>query len=375
MFKIIKHLSDIQPAVSNKKEIRFVTLPNGVTIGCYQFSDYNTFDAPEAIECRGIAFDPSGEIISRPLHKFFNIGEKEWLAPAKLLDRRDIAAVFEKLDGSMIATAWMDGKLAWRSKKTFNSDVVRLTHKYLEDRDDPGLTRFASEVASQGMTAIFELTHPDARIVVDARKPDLRLLHVRDNITGAYVMLDPDHGLHDLARRCNVPMAPRFDGLGLPDLLASVEGMQNREGYVIQFANGDMVKVKCPWYLRIHRNLSFMRERDIAMLALNEGLDDVKGSLIEAGVSLSSVSEVESRLKTSLADILDEVEIAYEKCRGLDRKDFAIANREHPLFGLIMSRYTGKEVPLRDWYQRNRLKDEFSLRILTNETLADALDG
>lgn len=375
MFKTIRHISDVQPAVSGKKEIRFVTHPNGVTVGFYLFMDSNTFDTPESVECRGIAFDSSGYIISRPLHKFFNVGEKEWLAPKKLLDRRDIAAVFEKLDGSMIATAWVDGRLEWRSKKTFTSEVVRLTRKYLEDRDNPGLARFAEEVASQGMTAIFELTHPDASIVVAHDKPNLKLLHVRDNVTGAYVMLDPGHGVHDLVRRHNVPLAPRFDGLGLPDLMASLEGMHNREGYVIQFANGDMVKVKCPWYLRLHRSLTFLRERDIALLALNEELDDVKSALVEMGVDLAGVNEVEARLKASLTITLDEVESVYERNRHLDRKEFAIANREHPLFGLLMSRYAGKEIVLQDWYRRNRLKEEFSLRALAGETLADAMDG
>ena len=45
------------------------------------------------------------------------------------------------------------------------------------------------------------------------------------------------------------------------------------------------------------------------------------------------------------------------------------------MFGLLMQRYIGKDVPLVDWYMRARLKDDFSLRELGNETLADALDG
>jgi RNA ligase len=375
MFKVIRHISDVQPAVAHKREIRFITAPNGITIGCYLFIDSQTFDSPEAVECRGAAFDASGKIVSRPLHKFFNVGEKEWLAPQKLVDRRDVAAVFEKLDGSMIATAWVDGALAWRSKKAFTSDVVRLTHKYLEDRGDPALVCFAEEIAAGGMTAIFELTHPDARIVTSVGKPELRLLHVRDNITGAYVMLDPGHAVHDLVRRHNVPLAPRFDGLGVPDAFASLENMRDREGYVIQFASGDMVKVKCPWYRRVHRSLTCLRERDVALLALNEELDDVKSDFVEAGVDLTVVNEVESRLKSTLAGILDEVDRVCEAGRDMERKDFAMANREHPLFGLIMSCYQGKDLKLREWYQQRRLKDDFSLRLLASGALAEALDG
>ncbi len=45
------------------------------------------------------------------------------------------------------------------------------------------------------------------------------------------------------------------------------------------------------------------------------------------------------------------------------------------MFGLAMQRYLGKEVTLLEWYGRTRLRDEFSLRVLANEALADAMDG
>jgi RNA ligase len=73
--------------------------------------------------------------------------------------------------------------------------------------------------------------------------------------------------------------------------------------------------------------------------------------------------------------MLDQIEAIYQNGRDLDRKSFAIANKDHPLFGLAMQRYLGKEVTLLDWYGRTRLKDEFSLRVLANDTLADALEG
>lgn len=375
MFKTINHISDVQPVVADKKEIRFLAQPHGVTLGCYLFMDSKTFDSIEALECRGIAFDRSGRVVSRPLHKFFNIGEKEWLSPDRLMLRDDIVAIYDKLDGSMVATAWIDDQLRWRSKKSFNSDVVNLTSVLLEQPQHGRLAAFAHEVASAGMTAIFELTHPDARIVVAQEQPELRLLHVRDNLTGRYVMLEQGHMIHDLIARHDVPLVHRFEGLSLAAAIDSLAEMQGREGYVIQFANGDMVKVKCPWYLRIHRSLTFLRERDIAWLALNEELDDVKGALVEAGIDLDGVNEVEARLKTILSGIVDEVEAIYHNGRELDRKSFAIANKDHPLFGLAMQRYLGKEVTLLEWYGRTRLKDEFSLRALVDETLIDAMEG
>ena len=377
MFKAIRRIEDVQPFVAEKKEIRFLRQPNGLTLGCYLFMDSHTFDSPEAVECRGVVFDRAGEIASRPLHKFFNLGEKEHLSLQRLLAREDFVAVYDKLDGSMIATAWADGELLWRSKKSFDSEVVKLTHAFLELPGNERISRFAHEVARSGMTAIFELTHPEARIVVAQEAPALRLLHVRDNVTGAYLLLDPDHEIHGLIAAHEIPRVERFEGLGLEAALAVLEGMEGREGFVLQFRDGEMVKIKSSWYLRLHRSLALMRERDVAALALHEQLDDLKGALREMGVDLAGVEAVEARLKTRLTDMLDEIEAVYEKSRHLDRKAFAIAHKGHPLFGSVMWRYQGHEVAPRlvEWYERTLLREEFSLAPLTDGARAEAIEG
>lgn len=375
MFKRISHISDVQPVVEHKKEIRFSVQPNGVTVGCYQFLDSHTFDSPEALECRGIAFGPDGGVVSRPLHKFFNVGEKQWLSPQNLLQRNDIAAIYEKLDGSMIATALVDGKMQLRSKKSFGSDVVHLANAFIDLPENTPLREFAQEVAQSGLTAIFELTHPQARIVVDYKRPELRLLHVRDNVTGEYVLLDKGHPIHELVERYDVPKVPQFEGLSLERALASVSDMEYREGYVIQFQDGDMVKLKCPWYLRLHRSVSLLRERDIAELVLAEELDDLKSALTEVGTDLGPIEDIEHRVATILGGLLDQIEAAYAAGKGLSRKDFALANKGHPLFGLMMQRYLGADVQLTDWYRRNRLKEDFGLRVLASAAVAEAIEG
>ena len=376
-FKLIRSIADVKDFVEDKKEIKFLSQPRGITLGCYLFMDSKTFDSKESVECRGIAFDSNGNVISRPLHKFFNVGEKDYLFPDALISRNDVAAVFEKLDGSMIATAFHNGELLWRSKKAFNSDVVKLARQHIADEAHQEIEEFSIKVASSGMTAIFELTHPQARIVVPQEKPAMRLLHVRDNLTGAYVMLDKAHEIHSWIDQHNIELVKRYEGLTVSDVLESLANMHNQEGYVIQFNNGDMVKVKCPWYVRLHRSITFLRERDIASLALNEELDDVKSALVEAGIDLTAVNEVESRLKNNLLSIYDEIEGIYQAGMqlGLDRKNFAITYSNLPLFGLAMQRYLGKEVSLNDWYIRNRLKVDFGLRTLANDTLAEAMEG
>lgn len=375
MFPSSLSLTSLQAAVAHKREIRFVTHPNGITVGCYLFSDNQTFDSPESLECRGIAFDAEGRVVSRPLHKFFNLGERSPLTEETLRSRTDIAAIYDKLDGSMIATALINGRLHWRSKKSFDSDVVHLTQTFTNDPRVLPIHDFATEVAFRGLTAIFELTHPAARIVVSHDRPALRLLHVRDNQTGQYVMLDPSHPIHELIADYAVPLVPRHEIHSLDTLLASLPTLSNHEGYVIQFSNGDMVKVKCPWYVRLHRSLTFLRERDIASLALHGEIDDLKQTLREVAFPLEEVDAIEQRLATHLRSFIQTVDEIYQADQALDRKSFAIRHRAHPLFSLLMSRYQGHPLDLVGYYKRHHLDREFSLRTLGTDALADALQG
>lgn len=341
----------------------------------YLFIGSDTFNAPEALECRGIGFAPDGTVVSRPLHKFFNVGEKEWLSLDAILQRDDIVGLYEKIDGSMIATAWHNGQLLWRSKQSFNSDVVKLTHALLEEPENQNIKHFAEVVASSGMTAIFELTHPDARIIVAHDAPALRLLHVRDNVSGQYVMMDDSHSIHALIEDYAVPVITRIEGLSLQDALSGLDDLMNQEGYVIQFANGDMAKIKCPWYRRLHGTVSMLRERDIALLAIDQKLDDVKAAMHELDMPLDEVTKIEDRVKEKLLSILEEVEAAYKENEGHDRKEFVVRVKGHPLFPLIMLRFTGQPFDITEWYKRTRLKDNFSLRVLIDQALADGLSG
>jgi RNA ligase len=372
-FPLIRSIEDVRPFVAGKQEISFSRKPNGITIGCYLFMDSHTFDSPQAVECRGVAFDADGRVVSRPLHKFFNLGERADMRREDLMaayHAGEVAAVLEKIDGSMLATAWVDGRLEWRSKMSFQSDVVHLTQALLRNPEQLHLETFATEVAKRGWTAIFEFSSPAARIVVGYAAPQLRLLHVRDNLTGEYLLLNPTHAIHALIQEHRIDCVRRFHE-PLDHLLDKLETDEGMEGYVIQFKNGDMVKVKCPWYIRYHRSVTFQRERDIALLALNENLDDVKQALSDLGIDLSKVEEIEQRLKDNLLAIHTSVEAMYLDGKDLPRKDFALQNQSKPYFSLAMQRYLGKDVPLRDYYLKNLLRTDFGLTSIADTVLSE----
>lgn len=357
-FQKIETIDDVRPFVADRPEIKFIPQPNGTTIVCYVFADGKTFDAPVALECRGLCFGRDGRVCSRPLHKFFNVGEKEWLRPEAVLARPDVSRVMEKIDGSMISTAWVDGCLAWRSKKSFTSDVVRLAEDYLRRPENRFIAAWAREVAAAGMTATFELTHPEARIVCD-RPADMVLLHIRDNLTGLYLPTDS----------APIPKVRKYD-LTAQAAADTLAGMKGAEGYVIQFADGDMVKMKCPWYIRLHKSVSTLRERDIAELAAREELDDTKAALVECGIDLREVDAVEARVKAEVLEASNAIEAIMAEDGEMTRKDFAIKHKDKSVFSLLMRRFTGQDVSYTEWFVRNRLP-AYTLRSLASGTVAD----
>jgi RNA ligase len=382
MFKNVANIQDIQPFVSGKPEIKWARHTNGSTVGCYMFQDKSTFDSVEALECRGIAFDDAGRVLSRPLHKFFNVGERgEAIGLVDRAQMREVYAVYEKLDGSIISTSKLpDGGWALRSRKSYTSDVVGIANDLIltaqTGSDEWGLAHFCKLVTDEGFTACFELTSPDAQIVMPQQRTLLRLLHVRDNFSGEYVMMDPHHPVWGWIATFDVPLCPVLmqspDHGQIMDLLAQIEQDETREGVVIQYTDGDMVKLKTPWYLRLHKSISFMRERDIAELALLGELDDVRANLQAVGIDTFEVDTIEHLVKNKLLDMDSEVNVALKNDGNLDRKTFAIKYKDHQYFGLMMAGYTGKEIDFASFYRKHRLDQDFTMRTLLPSAADDS---
>lgn len=365
-FLDISHINDIQSKVIYKPEIRWMQQKSvPITVGCYMYMDSHTFDEPAALECRGISFDDHGRVLSRPLHKFFNVGEKMTVDELKVREEMHmIAHVFEKLDGSIISTSAMpDGSWAFRSRKSYDSDVVKIATALAYEESSTNLRRFCKYVTDHGLTACFELTSPEAQIVLPQATTRLRLLHVRDNFSGEYVLLDPDHPVHDWIDIWEIEECP-IENHSVADLLRMKSCLTGFEGWVIQFTDGDMVKLKTDWYSRLHKSISFMRERDIARLALRGELDDVRDALAELKISSAAVDAIETKVKNRLVAIELWVNQIVADSAGVSRKDFAIANKHDPLFSLMINRFIGKAVECAEYYEKHHLEAEFTLNTL-----------
>ena len=105
MFPKIETITDILPHIKDQKDIRVKVKDNGFTIICYMMQGGKTFSGDNsafALECRGITFRPDGKIATRPMQKFFNVGETVELASEKNL-WEDVSRVMIKRDGSKLS--------------------------------------------------------------------------------------------------------------------------------------------------------------------------------------------------------------------------------------------------------------------------------
>ena len=145
------------------------------------------------------------------------------------------------------------------------------------------------------------------------------------------------------------------------EMLEVAKTRQGVEGWVVQFENGDMVKIKTDWYLKLHKSIVFLKIRDIAELVINETIDDLKSLLVDDINKIKTINNIEKEIVNDLILIANEVEFQYEKYKTYIRKDVALALNTHQYFSLIMKKFSGQEPPYKEWYSKHILKDKFGI--------------
>jgi RNA ligase len=365
MFPYIQHIDQLKEKVGHMKEIRFMEQENGFTVVCYMISDKDTFHGENAWwarECRGITFDRNGNIVSRPLHKFFNIGECEETR-LENLDWNKIVATLDKRDGSMVHPVLVDGNVCFKSKKSFTSDVALAANKFADVNKN--YYQFSDSLLKAGLTPTFEYTAPNSRIVINyGSEPQMKLLHVRNTYSGKYFLagmdIEEEEFVHNLISKFNIELIDQVNSeMTNQELVKNLETVEGIEGYIFQFADGNMVKAKSKWYLELHKTIVFLRERDIAELVLDEKIDDIK-SMIDDVLQLEKINKIEHDVKMKILQISDAVEKMFKENAHLSRKDFAIKFKNSDMFSLLMKRYLTADIDYVSFFKKNYLH-EYSL--------------
>jgi len=163
-------------------------------------------------ECRGLIFDTAtGKLLSRPYHKFFNVGEREETAINKI-NLYEPHVVLEKLDGSMIRP--IPTKEGFRlATKAGITDVAMNAEVFIADKTN--YRQFILEMIDDRKTAIFEWCSRKNRVVVDYPEDQLILTGIRDKENGNYV---PYYKMASIASYANIPVVKAADGLAVQNI-------------------------------------------------------------------------------------------------------------------------------------------------------------
>ncbi|MGW3669437.1 RNA ligase [Streptomyces sp. NPDC005141] len=218
---------------------------------------------PATLRCRGlIADDRTGEIVAWPFPKFFGVQEHQLgHAYAPPLPEGEPFEVYDKIDGSLCIAFHYDGRWRAASKGSFTSEQAQWAQAWL-DGHDTGLLQCAT-------TYLAEIVHPRNRIVVDyGDRQDLVLL-AAFGPEGTETPLAVAAG--DWARVGSVvrtwPALPLAELLKLTEAGTRPDGRRTSgtqaEGYVIRYAGGLRAKAKLAEYVRLHRLVTGVTERDI----------------------------------------------------------------------------------------------------------------
>ncbi|MGW0367153.1 RNA ligase [Streptomyces sp. NPDC002990] len=212
--------------------------------------------------CRGlVADDSTGVVVALPLPKFFNVGEHASGRPYAPALPDEPFEVYEKVDGSLAVVFHYAGRWRVASKGSFTSTQATWAQRRLDGRDTAALR--------PGVTYLAEILYPQNRIVVDyGERRDLVLL----------AAFGPDGTEVPLAEA-----APHWQGIGsvvtvwpampIDELIALTESNTmpggrsatgtDAEGFVLRFASGVRAKAKLSEYVRLHKVLTGVTERDI----------------------------------------------------------------------------------------------------------------
>ena len=318
-FPLINNISDVLPAIAGRDEF-VVAEKEGYTVINYNVMMADTFDCNIRRECRGIIFDTeTGEILRRPFHKFFNVNEREETQD-HVVDLSRPHAILEKLDGSMIAPFRVDRQTIWGTKMGA-TDVAKPVEEFV--KNNPVYADFALGLLTGECTPIFEWCSRKQRIVLDYKEDRLILTGIRENVSGEYWTHTE---MCEYAEIFGIPVVRQFEPqTDMKAFLDYVRDLEDLEGFVVRFDDGHMLKLKCHWYLQIHKaKEAILQDRNIVELILEEHLDDVKAHL--PAEDRDCLTQFENEINHDIGDRVYMIhnDLTWLKEEGIDRKTFAL---------------------------------------------------
>jgi hypothetical protein len=313
--------------------------------------------------CRGVVVDfNQKKILSYPFKKFFNLFESHTISLAEA-EKRTVAGVMEKLDGSMIEIFY---------DETTKQFVATTKGSLDSEQGQYASTIIPASVQSKSLvnkyTIMMELISPRYTIVVPYDKKagyeeGLYLIGVREMISEK--LFEPDE-VQAFAKEYGLKT---FKTYRFPTIQSIVDNAKTLpfmdEGYVVRFAGEElMVKIKGAEYLRVHRFLNSLSDKnllDVMIAGLEENVmnnigmvpEEYRDSVIE---TLEGYKKEAIMFRGSCYEWLSKVPNAHSSFRG-DRKIAAVwikGNVPKEYHKFIFNLLDGKDVELKQVYTMMR---------------------
>jgi RNA ligase len=350
-FPRITHLDQVRPAIEGRDEFIIAERDWGYVVN-YMVSMSDTFPPVEteldAIrrECRGMLFHKDGTIMSRRLHKFFNIGERDETQFAAINFSLS-HVILEKLDGSMVTGVFTDGGLRLGTKMGI-TEVSMQAEEFIATRPQyEQFIRWADQ--SCGYTLIFEWCSRKQRIVVDYPEDRLVLIAARETESGKYASLQ---WLQEYGDMFEVEVVKTYQGsaVSMQHLMDETKDAEGIEGYIIRFNDGHMLKVKGEWYLRIHKTKdNLLHEKNIIELLVEEKMDDAKAFMLDD--DRKRVEDFETDFWIGVNQTVKSYDHYFDTVvgNGLDRKRYAlewmptIKAQDQFAPGIVFGKFDGRD--------------------------------
>jgi RNA ligase len=215
-----------------------------------------------------------------------------------------------------------EGKLIWGTKMV-SQDFHEMVEQFVK-LSDIDYEEFCWDVINSGHTPIFEWMHPQKRIVIDyGKEPTLTLTAIRNIYTGEYISRER---LVDWGTSNGIPVVRAFDPqTDMKAFIEHVRDLEDLEGFVVRFNDGHMIKLKCDWYIQIHKaKEAILQDRNIVEIILNEKLDDVKAHLPAEDRDRLTLFESNINFDIACRVRLIRMKLNYLSDNGIDRKTFAL---------------------------------------------------
>jgi T4 RnlA family RNA ligase len=291
-------------------------------------------------EMRGITFvfNTDGSLFKRYilLDKFFNVDQTP-CSMYSIVKNFEVANVYIKEDGSVVNFIMLpNSKIVSKSKMSFISEQAKEVQDIFDA--DINLQNFVRTMLEKDIMPVFEFVSPRNRIVLQYDKTELILLRLRCNKTGEYLKLE---GFNTTGIKTAVSVGIKT----LDELIALKGEIKDIEGWIVQFTNGKMVKVKGEHYCALHGVLTeaLNRENDIIALVLDNKIDDVLGQLTEQDSRRINVNQIVDIVNFEMIKLKNDTSDLLKHFNGI-KKDFAITYNKNKNFPLAMSKINGKDL-------------------------------